>query len=76
MGDQNATLAGRQSQNLQIRKRTQASRGCGTEVDLGLTTQNAGNNVFIEVRVRLEAYLHGFRRWLTSSVFLDSSSFL
>jgi hypothetical protein len=41
-----------------------------------LAAQHSRDDVFIEVGVCLEAYLHGFRRWLTFSIFLDSSSFL
>lgn len=76
MGDQNTTFAGCQSENIQVREKAEACRGCGLKINQRLATQEAGNNIFVEVGVCLEAYLHGFRRWLTSSIFLDSSSFL
>jgi hypothetical protein len=55
MRDQNATLAGCQCQDLQVRKKTQAGLVRGLKINSGLATQDAGHNVLVEVGVCLEA---------------------
>ena len=76
MGDQNSPIASGESQNFQVRELAQASRSGGPKINLRLAAKNSCDNIFIEIGVCLEAYLHILSRWLTFSIFLDSSSFL
>ena len=59
MGDQDSAVMCGPGQNLQVAEKAKARPVCCLEINLRLATQNSRDDIFIEVGVCLEAYLHG-----------------
>lgn len=74
MRNQGTTLAGCQSQHLQIGEKPQSCGRSRLKINSWVPAKNPHDDIFVEVGVCLEADLHGFSCCLISSTFVAASS--